>query len=32
MIPSYKIHAVSFVKCLLNKRNNMFSWSCTEEQ
>lgn len=31
MIPSYKIHAVSFVKCLLNKRN-MFSWSCTEEQ
>lgn len=31
MIPSYKIHAVSFVKCLFNKRN-MFSWSCTEEQ
>lgn len=31
MIPSYKIHAVSFVKCLLNKRN-MFLWSCTEEQ
>lgn len=31
MIPSYKIHAVSFDKSLLNKRN-MFSWSCTEEQ
>lgn len=31
MIPSYKIHAVSFDKSLLNKRN-MFSWSSTEEQ